>query len=55
MQVHHDEPTGLKHDLMYKVFPHVAVVEDLSFLSDEGGHGGLPNHKCRRDFLWRYG
>lgn len=41
---------------MYKVFPHVAVVEDLSFLSNEGGQGGLPNQKRRRDLLvWRYG
>ena len=32
VQVHHDEPTGVKHGLKYEVFPHVAVVEDLTFL-----------------------
>jgi len=45
VQVHHDEPTGVKHGLKYEVFPHVAVVEDLTFLNEDGGQDGPPNRK----------
>jgi len=55
VQVHHEPPTGLKHALSYKVFPHLVVVEDLSFIIGDGGQGAPPNHKRRREFLWRYG
>ncbi|XP_066329227.1 uncharacterized protein [Miscanthus floridulus] len=55
VQVHHEPPTGLKHALSYKVFPHLVVVEDLSFINGDGGQGGHPNRKRRREFLLRYG
>jgi hypothetical protein len=55
VQVHHDPPTGLKHALIYKVFPHLAVVEDLSFINGDSGQGGPPNRKRHRELLWRYG
>ncbi|OQU78849.1 hypothetical protein SORBI_3008G060800 [Sorghum bicolor] len=55
VQVHQEEPTGVKHGLKYEVFPHVAVVEDLTFLGEDGGQGGPPNRRPRRHFIWRYG
>jgi hypothetical protein len=46
--VHHDPPTDIKHGLVFRVLPHVATIEDLSFIRENGGPGGPPNRKRRR-------
>lgn len=33
----------------------MAVVEDLTFLNEDGGQDGPPNRKPRQNFIWRYG
>jgi len=53
--VHRDPPTDIKHGLTYRILPHVATVEDLSLIRGNGGPGGPPNRKRRRNFDWRYG
>ncbi|CAD6339926.1 unnamed protein product [Miscanthus lutarioriparius] len=52
--VHRDPPTNIKHGLTYRILPHVATVEDLSFIRGNGGPGGPPNRKRRRNFDWSY-
>ncbi|KAG2573763.1 hypothetical protein PVAP13_7KG275755, partial [Panicum virgatum] len=52
VEVHYEEPSGFKFGITYKLFIHLDVVEDLSFIQ---GPGGDPNRKTRRVFDWQYG